>query len=123
MVALATDEARAKVAQVHQWIRDVVELDDAPGGLGQCSDSALIAADTTVIGPGGATYTSSLLSCAANFFAMDRLEYATAHPEDFQNDPQCNLIDICPRNLQQIAEDRGVQAWNNLAEKYQQRIN
>jgi hypothetical protein len=103
------------------WLKSFVQADST--GTGLCTDEALKAADVTVIGPAGLTYNSALVSCVHNFLAPEKIDWTSAHTEIYLNDAACNVIDQCPRNNTQVANDRANKIWMDLEAKYRAQMN
>ena len=111
--------AEVQKRQLVDWKAQFVTAD---GDAEFCSDEAIIAADTNVVGQGGTTQTSALVSCANNYFTADRIASTVADPESFKSDFVCDLAQTCPKNLTAIALDRSETEWSKLQTLYTQRL-
>jgi len=86
-----------------------------------CSDDAIKAADTTVIGRGGSTHTSSLLSCSKSYFTPERIGSTVRNPQGYLNDFVCSLALTCPNDQSALATSRAEKIWTRLVTLYQKR--
>ena len=109
-----------KHALLSRWLKSFIEQDAAGNSL--CSASAVMAADTTVIAPGGLTYTAALVGCVGNYFSVDKVKTTISDPTVPLKDIACTVVDKCPRNNAALAFDRAVKMWNDLADIYAARI-
>jgi hypothetical protein len=118
--ALVQTENAELVSKVmlDKWLRSFVVASTSGDSAPICTDTALKASDTAVIGPGGLTYTAALVDCVANYYTMVKVKSTTKDPNRPAKDSACSVVDKCPRDNAKIAEDRAEKMWNDLAAKY-----
>jgi len=111
----------AQRSQLGKWTESFITRDDSDGSE-YCSDAALKSSDLVVIGPGGSTRTSSLLSCTKNYFSLDRIKSSIRDPKQYRDDFTCSLAQTCPSNHSLMAKQRAEKIWDNLVSLYHQRL-
>ena len=114
-----TTEMATRKALLGRWLRSfLVASDSGDSSAPVCTDAALKASDTAVIGPGGLTYTSALVGCVENYFTVDKVKRTVTDPARATSDVMCALVDKCPRDNAKLASVRADKMWSDLAAKY-----
>ena len=124
-VAEASNLSLAKLAniqkkQLNAWTSSFITRDNQ--GDAFCSDEALKGSDKIVVGPGGTTHMSGLVSCAKNYFTPERIKSTVNDPSIYKRDFTCSLAQVCPQNLTAIAVERATRVWDNLVSLYNSRL-
>jgi len=107
--------------QVEDWKKTLVtrETESEPE---MCTEEALKTADKVVIGRGGSTQTSALLSCVKNYFSLAHIASTAAEPSRSKSDFTCSLAQACPYDQGSVALRRANKIWEKLVLLYNQRM-